>query len=309
MIIDEQSSCVDGARTPSSLADDYKSAYAVATVDIRKGLYMATDIDKTNESDDWDDLEFNGIPADTDDGDEPEAKAEGAEPEDDVVAETIVPDEADDDATKEPAKEPEPTKHKNTAAEDAIVALKRAAKAKEQALREAQDKLRKYENIERAESLSKKYTDDGYDSETAKRLATVEIEKEQAQAMLEDMKFLTSNQAVLAKYPEASNELNRVREVMKATGKGISEVCGFLFSTDNSFEAKARADALAVAKNKTVPAAILSQATPSGTTLTKSQMEYKAQFEKLLGKKLSDSEVKTMLSRRRGQYYNVEDEK
>ena len=260
--------------------------------------------DKTKTDDVWDDLEFEAeLP--TDDTDEGSGLETESGQEESEVEQDTEPDTTDEEPTNKKAPSP------LTKAEKAIIAWKRTASAKDARLKEAEEELRKYKSSERKTTLAKKYEDEGHDPETALKLATSETEKEYVTNALEDIKFITANQAVLGRYPEASNELPKIREAMKATGKSAGEVCAFLFSSDNRFEAKARADALSTArgtKSSAAGAAVSSTIEQSEEGLTSRMEEARSEFEKMLGRKLTGKEVKEIMSRangRKGRSYDI----
>lgn len=265
---------------------------------------MAID-DKTKTDDVWDDLEFKAdLPVDDIDSDI-ELETEDGQDEPELEFET-----EDDGADEAPVakKSPAPL----TKQEKAIIAVKRAAQAKEAKVKELEQKLRKYESEEKRTALARKFEDEGHDPDTALKLATSETEKEYVTSALEDIKFITANQAVMARYPEASGELPRIREAMKATGRSAAEVCAFLFSSDNRFEAKARADALASArgvKSSAAGAAVSSSVERSEDGLSAKMEEARVEFEKMLGRKITASEIKVIMSRangRKGRSYDIE---
>lgn len=263
-------------------------------------------LDDLDETDDADTDDSAGKALGDDELDEmDDMDAEEADSEDEESEDTLDDDEQEEDT------EPKAKPSTLSKADKALVRYKKQATAAERKAKELEDKLSKYESAERKEKLRAQLEDEGYDPETASRLAEAEAERDTTRRLLEDTKFLMQNQAVLMRYPDASANLDRIREAMKATGKSLPEVCAFLFSKDSRFDAKAKADMLAGARgHKAAGAAtaVSAEAEPEDESLTQNQEYYRRHFERMLGRKLSGKETKEILSRsggRKGRQYEI----
>ncbi len=107
-------------------------------------------------------------------------------------------------------------------AEIKLVALKKENKALREKMRENQDKRK-------AETLAKKYVDEGYDEDTARRYANQDIDSDKLRREVALLRFENKNADVFERYPEALEDIDEIMHKAQAADMTAEQVCMALY--------------------------------------------------------------------------------
>lgn len=208
-------------------------------------------------------------------------------------------EEPDDQDEEEPEdEEPEqPTPKKRTSKEEkAIVALKRERQKLREENRKMQEMLKKRQESKQSESLLKKYLSEGFDEDTAKRMAEQDLVTSRQQERLELLEFKDENSDVLRQFPRALREADRIKRIVDTAGITVEQACRGLYGTNKRPDYEERARSRVAAEddydNDPVSRASRSSRQPQRSALTAQQKRMKAVVERrfLDGEKMSDKE-------------------
>jgi hypothetical protein len=173
--------------------------------------------------------------------------------------------EEEDDATIEPDAEDnevedEDPKHQLSDKEKAIIASKRQAKLSKfkdenlvlkQKLEALEQKERANEQAVRRQQIAEKLMERGYDEEYALSEADKHIENESIRETVKKLEFITENADIIAKYPEAKRNINKLLKLQKDTGWDMDKICRMEFDdADSSYDSKIKNEAAAQIKKK-----------------------------------------------------------
>lgn len=208
-------------------------------------------------------------------------------------------EEPDDQDEEEPEdEEPEqPTPKKRTSKEEkAIVALKRERQKLREENRKMQEMLKKRQESKQSESLLKKYLSEGFDEDTAKRMANQDLVTARQQERLELLEFKDENSDVLRQFPDAMRQADRIKRIVETAGITVEQACRGLYGTNKRPDYEERARSRVAAEddydNDPVSRASRSSRQPQRSALTAQQKRMKAVVERrfLDGEKMSDKE-------------------
>lgn len=223
------------------------------------GLGLDDDFDDDGfDEDDLDDLE-HGEPEDEDTEDE------GDEDQDD----------AEDEDVKPEPKKASKGKKKLSPAEIKLIALKKENQELRRKMRDTQDK-------KKAASLAKKYVDEGYDEDTARRYATQDIEQDALKQEVDLLRFERKNASVFAKYPEALDDIEDIMQKAQAANMTAEQVCTALYGRptyDQNAIRAAKGESIYQTDNRGSSSAVRSAATDR-SNVTKEERKLVRQIER-----------------------------
>lgn len=165
---------------------------------------------------------------------------EEAEIEDDVdpVDEEDIPEDEeeieDEPEDKKPAKKDKVT--------HALIKQKQANKELKQELERFKQKEREEELKSKRKQVADKYIEKGYDENEAFAAADKDLEDESIKATVKKLEFMTENADVLAKYPEAKKNVNKLIQLQKATGWDIEKICRVEFDSNNAYDSRIKSE-------------------------------------------------------------------
>lgn len=218
----------------------------IKMLDVNLQLFAGDEDFDGDDSLDYDD-DFDDI--DDADDDEPEGddsddeKNDGQE--DDPDGEDDSDKDADDaDTTKQKPKQ----KDKIT---QALIKQKQLNKHLKSKLDEIEQKDREQEQKNRRKALVDKYVEKGYDDEDAEAEADKQLENEAIRNTVKKLEFVTEHADVLAKYPQARKNVDKLLKLQKATGWSVEKICRVEYETkESAFDSKVKNDQEARLKQK-----------------------------------------------------------
>lgn len=248
--------------------------------------YDLDDGEDTMLDDDDDDFHFEFESEDDEENDEDESD----------LGEEQEPDDQDEEEPE--AEEPEqPTPKKRTSKEEkAIVALKRKQRELMHENRKMQEALKRREDARKNDDLIKKYLSDGFDEDTAKRMANQDLVTARQQERLELLEFKDENSDVLRQFPDAMRQADRIKRIVETAGITVEQACRGLYGTNKRPDYEERARSRVAEEddydNDPVSRASRSSRQPQRSALTAQQKRMKAVVERrfLDGEKMSDKE-------------------
>jgi len=202
-----------------------------------------------NEPDEYD-LELDDDDDDSFDNDDDEYDTQEDNEDGETELEDKSEDEEDasydtDDTHDEKIKKP---KDKITAALIKQKQINRDLKSKLELL-EKQEKEDEIKN--RKKALIEKLVEKGYDEDEAMLEAEKQLDNEAVKNTVKKLEFLTENADVLAKYPQARKNIERLIKLQKSTGWSIDKICRVEYAAaDNPFDKKVKSDQENRLKNK-----------------------------------------------------------
>lgn len=218
---------------------------------------------------------------------EPEEESEDAQIAD---VEEEVPDSEPDDGGLEEDDEELFSKKTLTKEQAAIVRLKKEHKELKKQLEAQQEKQAANLIQKKTEDGAKKYLDLGYDEETSKHFAENDLLIARTTKKLATLEFKADNAELLKKYPSANTDMDKIMNVMEATGFTAEQVCRAMYPIAEVNPVKARATAAVTGKlsgNETsgnaVSRAMLSEKEVKTSALTAADRTKKKQFEANFG--------------------------
>ena len=206
-------------------------------------------------------------------------------------------DEEPDDEEEAPPKKPA-TKKKLTPADIKVIQLKKEQKKLLKEKQELERKMAAKQNEKAETDLVAKYVAQGFDEDTAKDKASMDIRLKNFEERQTLIDFREENYEVFAKYPKARAY---AREIMQAANTGfmsVEEICRTKFGGRPEREERANAAARGqstreVADNgQRVSRADRAGTAPTAEGLTAAQRKDKAQLERIFnnGKKMTVQE-------------------
>ncbi len=264
---------------------------------------MVTDDELQDSLEDFDmdfetDEEGNFI---TTSDDEPDIPEEGEQDGED--------DESPDDESEEEQDEEEPVqeqvidkpaKKKLTPAEVKLIALKKENQrlAKEKAELEA--RMQEKQQKQLFQDLTQQFVDQGYDEETAKSKASEELRQRQLEERVELLDFRESNADVLARYPQAKENIRVIMQKAKAADLTAEQVCMALYGKaipayeERALQAAKGNSTREVKSDNVATATIEAKATESKDRLSPQEQKEKRMLERMFnrGEELTVAEYK-----------------
>ena len=195
---------------------------------------------------DEDDEDFDGMDLDDDFEDDSEDDSEDDESDADAESDDDDGDEDGDttsktqkDKTKEVDTKPK-VKDKIT---HALIKQKQVNRDLKTKLDQLELKDKEAEQQNRRKSMVDKLVEKGYDEEEAIVEAEKQLENEAIKNTVKKLEFMTENAEILAKYPGAKKNVEKLIKLQKATGWSIDKICRVEYAvTENAFDSKIKSD-------------------------------------------------------------------
>lgn len=187
--------------------------------------------------------------------------------------------------------------------QSAIVKLKRELKEYKDKLAQAEEARTAQQSETTKEKIAKSYKDRGYDDESAMLMAERDYKLEAMEHKFAKFEFQSTNADVLAKYPQASANIDKIMKNAKATGMTAEQICRGMFGQESeSPERKRAVDAVtgqleSNAASGAVAGATRTEGTAKGVSLNANDMRNKAELEARLGKTLTNERFKELAER------------
>lgn len=160
--------------------------------------------------------------------------AEGEDEIDDIDEDEIDPEETIDDEDIE----------SDDLVDDETKELKQRLETFEQ-------KEREKEQAERRRQIAEKLVEKGYDEDYAFGEADKHLETESIKETVKKLEFMTENADIIAKYPEAKQNINKLIKLQKDTGWDIDKICRIEFEPiDSSYDSKIKSEQEAQLRKK-----------------------------------------------------------
>lgn len=142
----------------------------------------------------------------------------------------------------------------------ALIKQKQANKALKQKLEAFEQEKREQSQKEKRKQIVDALIEKGYDEEYALEKADERIESESIKQTVKKLEFMTEHADVIAKYPDAKKNIDKLIKLQKATGWDIEKICRMEFEADESgFDSRVKQQQEARLKTKKKPSA-----TPAG---------------------------------------------
>lgn len=262
---------------------------------VEDGMLLDEDIESDVDEFDTDNEDlFSDIFADDDedeeDSDSPEEEEEDADEEE--------PDEEPDDEEDESEEPPEPPKkkHKKTPAEIKLVNLikenKRLQKEKQEIERKAQEKQQE----QQTESLTAEYLSQGYDEDTAKKMARDDLRFNQLEERQAVLDFREENADVFSVYPEARTNAADIMRRANAANLTAEQICFALYGEPvNAKDQRAIQSAQGLPARKVDSTSKLSRASRQATIDSSESLSVRdKKFKRYLEKNFNDGKEMTV---------------
>lgn len=225
------------------------------------------------------------------------------ETEQDIDLDDEIDLELEDDEPEVPEQPKEKPKQESAQPKQASKEQRKIQALKNQALKLQQEKadlekrLAEKRDAEHKTELVSKYVNKGFDEADAKERADADIRQSNMEKQLELLMFEKQNRKVLAKYPDADNDLDKIRRASESSGMTVEQVCRGLYGAEIPEREKRAIAALtdsgdSPARNGSVSKSITSAGSVQNVKLNKEQMEIKRYLERLnKGKPISNEDV------------------
>jgi hypothetical protein len=229
--------------------------------------YVAEQVDESND-DNGDNLDVLDIDLD---GEEDSDEETVTEPEETVTEE-------------EPVQKDEPQKKPKTREEKENIALKNKALRASERIAELEKELAETQKAKKVEDeLAEQYIEEGHDEKEARKRAKNDIELENMRKQLAVLTFKEQNRLVLAKYPQADADLEKIMRLVKTGDATVEEICRGKYGNKPEREVraiKALTDDSGQEQNNSVSKSIRTAQAPTRTKLTDGQLAAKRYIEK-----------------------------
>jgi hypothetical protein len=201
-----------------------------------------TDADDEDLEEDYEDDSEDGDDATTNEEPEDEADPDGDEATEKVKAKVDAKSKGKDKITHALIKQKQ---------------LNRDLKAK---LDLIEKKDREAEQQNKRKAIADKLIEKGYDDDEAYSKADEQLENEAIKSSVKKLEFMTENADILAKYPLAKKNVDKLLKLQKATGWSIEKICRVEYTVaESAFDNKVKSDQEQRLKNKKRPST-----TPAG---------------------------------------------
>jgi hypothetical protein len=112
-------------------------------------------------------------------------------------------------------------------------------------------KDREAEQQNRRKTLADKLIEKGYDDDEAYSKADEQLENEAIKSSVRKLEFMTENADILAKYPLAKKNVEKLLKLQKATGWSVEKICRTEYAVaESAFDNKVKSDQEQRLKNK-----------------------------------------------------------
>lgn len=204
---------------------------------------FATDDDLDGDLD-ADDEDFDEMDEDDDFEDDSDDDADGDDSDED--SESGEADE-DGDGEKDSKKWKEKETDSKPKAKDkithALIKQKQVNRDLKTKLEQLEQKEKEAEQQNRRKSLVDKLVDKGYEEDEAIIEADKQLENEAIKNTVKKLEFMTENAEILAKYPGAKKNVDKLIKLQKATGWSIDKICRVEYAVaENAFDNKVKSD-------------------------------------------------------------------
>lgn len=242
---------IDARRNMNVKNEDMISENGLKFLKINLQLF-ADDEDLGDDDEDFDDID----PDDYSDGDETDID-DSDDADDDIDEKSDVTDEdgdGDKTAKKRTAKETD-SKPKDKITH-ALIKQKQVNKELKSKLDLLEQKDREAEQQNRRKSIVDKLVEKGYDEDEALVEAEKQLENEAIKNTVEKLEFMTENAELMAKYPQAKKNVDKLIKLQKSTGWSLDKICRVEYAvTENAFDSKVKSDQESRLKQKKRPSA------------------------------------------------------
>ena len=236
---------------------------------------------------DMPDMAYLDAEADDDealDGSESESDedADSGEGEDDDH-ENLPPDDSDEPDEEVIA----PAKKSSSKEQEKIIALKRELRDYKEKLAKSESKSKAESDAQQLETLVSKYTESGYDEDTARQWAKTEFEMQDIKQQLAISNFKADNAGLFEIYPDAKTDANKIIRTMNLTGFSAKQVCRALYAEETNPSKERARKAVSGTLERTPSNNSISSATRtprSGTaSLSETEKKSKSKFMQTIG--------------------------
>ena len=197
--------------------------------------------------------------------------------------ENLPPDDSDE-ADEEIAV---PAKKSSSKEQEKIIALKRELRDYKEKLTKAEAKSKVEADAQQMETLVAKYTESGYDEDTAKQWAKTEFGMQEMKQQLAISNFKADNAGLFEIYPDAKADANKIIQTMNLTGFSAKQVCRALYAEETNPSKERAKKAVSGTLERTPTNNSISNATRtprSGITgLSEAEKRSKSNFMKTIG--------------------------
>jgi hypothetical protein len=235
------------------MIDDLKML-DIEMLNIDLQLFASDDDDDDFDFDDFDgeDLDDN----EDDDADDIDDDADEDSDEDHVTDNNVgnkqeKSDKTDADADANKDKKSKQKKDKIT---HALIKQKQMNKELKSKLDAIERQSKEIELVSKKKALVDKLVEKGYDDDEAEIEAEKQIEQDTMKHTVKKLEFLTENADIIAKYPDAKKNIDKLMKLQKSTGWSIEKICRVEYSVaENAFDKKVKNDQETRLKQKKKP--------------------------------------------------------
>lgn len=214
---------------------------------------FADDEDLGDDDDDFEDIDLD----DDSDGDEAdEDDSDDADETDGDMDEPSGDADADGDGDKAPKKRT--AKETDAKPKDkithALIKQKQVNRELKTKLDLLEQKDREAEQRNRRKSIVDKLVEKGYEEDEALVEADKQLENEAIKHTVKKLEFMTENADIMAKYPQAKKNVDKLIKLQKDTGWSLDKICRVEYAvTENAFDSKVKSDQESRLKQKKRP--------------------------------------------------------
>lgn len=213
---------------------DKKNEFEVLNFNLQ--LFAGDDEDEDDDFDEDDDLDDDSDFDETDDDDSD-------------VDETELDAPSQDDEGGDGDKATQKGKAKETDAKPkdkithALIKQKQVNRDLKAKLDLLEQKDKEAEQQSKKKSLVEKLVEKGYDEDEALIEADKQLDNESIKNTVRKLEFVTENSEILAKYPQAKKNVDKLIKLQKATGWSIDKICRVEYAVaENAFDNKVKSD-------------------------------------------------------------------